>query len=109
MVRYKHYESVRRIDHASPIKRNGNPKKEHRLSADEKCVELTETLTVEKKVEKVREIGTRITLRSSHSNGIFRSKMTITAKGCAGINVSCMNFTSIYVIGVIVIEQFNTR
>lgn len=47
-------------------------KKEHRLSAGEKCVELTETLTVEKKAEKVRKIGTRITLRNSRSNGIFR-------------------------------------
>lgn len=57
-LRTKHYESIRRIDHASPIKENGNRKKEHRLSADEKCMELTETLTVEKKAEKVREIAT---------------------------------------------------
>lgn len=46
--------------------------KKSRLSAGKKCVELTETLTVEKKAEKVRKIGTRITLRSSRSNGISR-------------------------------------
>lgn len=46
-----------RIDHASPTKENGNPKKSSVLSAGEKYMELTETSTVEKKAEKAREIA----------------------------------------------------
>lgn len=39
------YESVHRIDHASPTKENSNLKRNTVLSAGEKYVELTETPT----------------------------------------------------------------
>lgn len=56
-LRTESYKSIHRIDHASPTKENGNPKKSTVLSAGEKYVELPETPTVEKKAEKAPEIA----------------------------------------------------
>lgn len=94
-------ESVRRIDHTSPTK--VTPQKRTSYCQLEKYVELTETPIVKKKAKKRAKLRARITLRSSRPNGIFQQNDG-TATGCAGINVSCINFTSIYVIDLVVVE-----
>lgn len=72
---YGYAQNVTKVSAASIIrllqKKMVTPKKHHIVSW-RKMYGTDGMSTVDKKAEKVREIGTRITLRSSPSNGIFR-------------------------------------
>lgn len=83
-------------------------KKEHRIVSWQKMYETDGNVDSREGWKK----WAKLALESRYGVAVltgYSDKMMVTAMGCAGINVGCINFTSIYVIGVVVVEQFDAR